>query len=91
MTGQNPFDGSTAGSFEIETMLDEKAVAGTVRGRKLSFLGPSSIARAVDDIDIDSRRESLHMEEEEWTDEDTQEIIGSISYGSGKNRFQRSK
>lgn len=85
-TGKNPFGESLGKDLELGMRVgDDKTVADMVDGKGMTTLGAGLVGQMIKDLDNEGKNQTQHWEYDDWTDEDTQDMIGNISYDIGRN------
>lgn len=84
-TDQNPFGESLDKELEMEMIIgDDKSVADMVDGQGLTTLGAGLVGQMIKDLDNEGKKQTQHYGYDDWTDEDTQFMIGNVSYDIGR-------
>jgi hypothetical protein len=84
-TGQNPF-GESLGKEELVMRVgDSKTVADMVDGKGITTLGAGYVGQMIKELDNEGRKQTQHLEYDDWTDEETQDMIGNVSYDIGRH------
>lgn len=85
-TRQNPFGESLGKDLELGMRVgDDKTVADMVEGQGLTTLGAGLVGQMINDLEYEGRKQTQHWEYDAWTDEDTQDMIGNVSYDIGRH------